>query len=43
MTIKQYILHLAELTKKTCIKFNIPTTLSDKYLKELKERIEDGK
>lgn len=38
MTVKQYILHLAELTKKTCIKFNIPTTIDlEKYKGNIKK------
>lgn len=41
MTIKQYILRLAELTKKTCIKFNIPTTIDlEKYKEKLKNEME---
>lgn len=32
MTVKQYIKHLAIITKKTCEKYNLPTSINlEKY------------
>ena len=41
MTVKEYILHLALVTKMECEKHKIPTTLTEKRIEELRKEVKN--
>lgn len=41
MTVKEYILHLALVTKLECEKHGIQTTLTEKHVEELRKEVKN--